>query len=91
MSTLYLTMIVFELQFELANFLNKSMRSPEKNLVPSSHFLHFEIFRLLRSSVVKNCMDCDISYNFSFELRCGIRTYLEAGRFCAVDYESFGT
>ena len=39
MSRLYLTMIVFELHFELGNFPIKSMRSPEKNLVPSSHFL----------------------------------------------------
>ena len=54
-------------------------------------FIHFEIFALLRPPPVKNGMDCALSYNFSFELRCGIRTYLEAGRFCAVDYESFGT
>ena len=39
MSRLYLTMIVFELLFELGNLPTKSMRSPEKNLVPSSHFL----------------------------------------------------
>ena len=38
MSRLYLTMIVFELHFELGNFLFKAIQSPEKNLVPPSHF-----------------------------------------------------
>ena len=38
MSRLNLTMIVFELHFELGNFLFKAIWSPEKNLVPPSHF-----------------------------------------------------
>ena len=38
MSRLYLTILVFELHFELGNFLFKPMRSPKKNLVPPSHF-----------------------------------------------------
>ena len=38
MSRLYLTMIVFELHFELGNFLFKAIWLPEKNLVPPSHF-----------------------------------------------------
>ena len=90
MLRLYLTILLSELRFELSNFFISAMRSPEKIWYPPLTFIHFEIFALLRPPPVRNGMDCDKSYKFSFELRCGLMG-LEVWRICAVAYESFET
>ena len=65
---------------------SSSKRSDHQKKIwyPPLTFIHFEIFALLRPPPVRNGMDCDKSYKFSFELRCGLLSCLEVWRICAV-------